>query len=82
MTKVQIELSDATAKAAREAGLLTPRALARLVSEAIKRRQAADWLVTVADRVEKAGVTPMSMQEIDAEVKAVRGRRKRRAGRS
>ena len=82
MTKVQIELSDAIAKAAREAGLLTPRALARLVSEAIKRRQAADWLLTIADRVEQAGIAPMSMQEIDAEVKAVRIRRKRRAGRS
>jgi hypothetical protein len=80
MTKVQIELSDAMAKAAREAGLLTPRALARLVSEAVKRRRAADWLLTIADSVERAGIAPMSMQEIDAEVKAVRARRRRRAG--
>jgi hypothetical protein len=82
MRKVQIELPDATAKAAREAGLLTPRALARLVKDAIRRRRAADWLLSVADRVARAGVPPMSMQEIDVEVKAVRVRRKRRARRS
>ena len=81
MTKIQIELPDATAKAAREAGLLTPRALGRLVSEAIKRRRAADSLLTIADRVAKAGIAPMSMREIDAEVKAVRAGRRRRAGR-
>ncbi len=82
MTKVQIELSDATAKTAREAGLLTPRALARLVNDAVRRRRAADSLLTIADRVARAGVAPMSMREIDAEVKAARVRRKRRAGRS
>ena len=82
MTKVQIELPDATAKAAREAGLLTPRALARLVKDAVRRRRAADWLLSVADRVESAGVPAMSMQEIDSEVKAVRARRKRRARRT
>lgn len=81
MTKIQIELPDATAKAAREAGLLTPRALGRLLSEAIKRRRAADSLLTIADRVAKAGIAPMSMREIDAEVKAVRAGRRRRAGR-
>lgn len=82
MTKIQIELSDATAKAARDAGLLTPRALSRLVTEAIKRRQAADSLLAIADRVAKAGIAPMSMEEIDAEVKADRAvQRRRRAGR-
>ncbi len=80
MTKIQIELPDATARAAREAGLLTPRALGRLLSEAIKRRRAADSLMMIADRVAKAGIAPMSMRKIDAEVKAVRAGRRRRAG--
>ena len=82
MTKIQIELPDAPAKAAREAGLLTPQALGRLLSDAIKRRRAADSLLAIADRVAKAGIAPMSMREIDAEVKAVRAGRRRRAGRS
>jgi hypothetical protein len=79
MTKIQIELPDATARAAREAGLLTPQALERLLSEAIRRRQAADSLLAIADRVAEAGIEPMSLDEIDAEVKAVRTERRRRA---
>jgi hypothetical protein len=80
MTKIQIELPDATAKAAKEAGLLTPQALNRLLTDAIRRRQAADSLLMVADRVASSGVEPMSMEDIDAEVKAVRAGRRQRAG--
>jgi hypothetical protein len=80
MTKVQIELSDATARAAREAGLLTSEALERLLMDAIKRRQAADTLLEIAERVAEADIEPMSMEEIDREVKAVRAERRRRAG--
>lgn len=80
MTKIQIELSEATARAAREAGLLTPQALDRLLVDALRRREAADALLSIADRVAEAGIEPMSMQEIDAEVKAVRAERWRRAG--
>ena len=80
MTKVQIELPEATAKAAREAGLLTPAALDRLLTDAMRRRRAADALLSIADRVAEAGIEPMSMEEIDSEVKAVRAERRRRAG--
>jgi hypothetical protein len=80
MTKIQIELPEATAKAARDAGLLTPQALDRLLTDAIKRRRAADSLLSIADRVAASGVAPLSMEEIDAEVKAVRAERRRRAG--
>jgi len=80
MTKVQIELSDATARAAREAGLLTSEALERLLTDAIRRRRAADALLEIAERVAEAGVEPMPMEEIDREVKAVRAERWRRAG--
>ncbi len=80
MTKIQIELPDSTAQAARDAGPLTPQALDRLLTDAIRRRQAADALLFVADRTAKAGIAPMPMDEIDAEVKAVRAERRRRAG--
>lgn len=80
MTKIQIDLPDAVAAAAREAGLLTPRALERLLAEALRRQQAGDALLSIADRVAEAGIPPMSMDEIDAEVKAVRAERRRRAG--
>ena len=80
MTKVQIELSDVTARAAREAGLLTYEALERLLIDAISRRQAADALLAIAERVAEAGIEPMPMEEIDREIKAVRAKRRRRAG--
>jgi hypothetical protein len=80
MTTVQIELPDATAKAAREAGLLTPQALERLLTDALARREAADSLLSVADRVASAGVEPMSMDAINAEVRAARTQRRRHAG--
>ena len=80
MTTIQIELSDATAQAAREAGLLTAPALERLLNEAIRRRQAANALLSIADRVAAAGIPPMSMEEINAEVKAERAEHRQRAG--
>jgi hypothetical protein len=80
LTKVQIELPDATARAAREAGLLTSEALERLLTDAIRRRQAADALLAIAGRVAEASIEPMTMEEIDREVTAVRAARRRRAG--
>ena len=78
MTTIQIELPDATAHAARVAGLLTPQALERLINDALRRKQAADSLLFIADRVAAAGIPPMSMEEINAEVKTARA--ERRAG--
>jgi hypothetical protein len=80
MTTIQIELPDATVQAAREAGLLTPQALERLLIDALKRKQAGEALLAIADRVAAAGIAPMSMEEINAEVKATRAERRQRAG--
>lgn len=81
MTTIQIDLPEATAQAAREAGLLTPQALDRLLNDALQRRRAGDALLTIADRVATAGIAPMTMDEINAEVKAARAERKQRADR-
>jgi hypothetical protein len=78
MTTIQIELPDATAQAARAAGLLTPQALDRLPADALKLQEAADSLLSIADLVAAAGIEPMSMDEINAEVKAVRAQRRQR----
>jgi hypothetical protein len=77
MTMIQIDLPDATAKAAREAGLLTPAALEQLLVEAI-RRQAGRRLLDVAKRIQEAGIEEMSMDEINDEVQAVRTERRAR----
>jgi len=81
MTMIQLDLPEATAKAARDAGLLTPAALNRLLTEAIRRRQAADSLLSLADLVAAAGIAEMPMDEINAEVKAARAERREREAR-
>jgi hypothetical protein len=73
VTKIQIELPDATAQAA---GLLTPQALDRLLSGALRKQHAGDVLLSIADKLAAAGVEPMTMEEIQAEVNAVRAARR------
>ena len=41
-----------------------------------RREAAPDQLLAIADRVAAAGIPPMSMEEINAEVKAVRAERR------
>jgi len=76
MTMIQIDLPEATEKAAREAGLLTPMALEQVLMDAIRRRAAAESLLSIADEVAAAGIEEMSMEEINAEVKAARAERR------
>lgn len=75
MTKIQIELPDATAQAAHDAGLLTTHALNRLLIDALKRKRVAEELLAVADAVAASGVDQMSMYDINVEVKAARADR-------
>jgi hypothetical protein len=77
MTMIQIDLPEATAKAARDAGLLTPAALEQLITDAI-RRQAGRRLLEVAKTIHDAGIEEMSMDEINEEVQAVRAERRAR----
>lgn len=80
MTELVVRLPDALAQRARSAGLLTDTAIEQLLEEAM-RRQAGRKLLQVAERLHAAGVPPMSEEEIDAEVQAVRAeRRAREAG--
>jgi len=78
MTTLEIKLSlpDGLAKEARQAGLVAPEALEKLIADAL-RRKALDEPVSVADRVSDAGIPPMSMEEINAEIKAYRAERAR-----
>lgn len=75
MKTIRIALTDATAQAAEAAGLLAPEALERLLKEALRRKRAAESLLFTADRVAAAGISPMTMEQINAEVKAARARR-------
>lgn len=73
--EVKLNLSDRLAREAQAAGLLTPRALAQLLREAM-RKQAAQALLGGAARASKTRAKPMSIDEIQAEVSAVRRNRK------
>lgn len=77
MTELKVTLPDRLAREAREAGLLSPKAIQRLLREAMRRRAAAREFLSVADRVAAAGVRPLSQEEIQAEVSAVRKARRR-----
>ena len=80
MTKIEIELPDETAESAREAGLLTPQSLDRLLMDAIRRQRAADRVLTLAERAAVAGIEPLSAAEIESEIEAARAERQRNAG--
>lgn len=77
MTTLTIELPDNIAKEAREAGLLAPETLAKLLKEAM-RREAGRQLLETAKRIQATGIPPMSEEEIVAEVKAFRAERRAR----
>jgi hypothetical protein len=78
MTTIKIELPDATAQAARDAGLLTSQALERLLNDAL-RRKAVGELFDKMDELADANFPPMTMEEIQAEVNVVRAERRKRA---
>ena len=77
MTEVVVKLPDELAQRAKSAGLLTDSAIQRLLEEAM-RREAGQRLLQVAQRLQAAGVEPMSEDEIVAEVKAARAERRAR----
>jgi len=76
MTTVQLTLniSDGLAQAAQQAGLLKPEAIEHLLREAV-RQQDRDRLFESADRLAAAEIPPMSLEDIQAEVNAVRAAR-------
>jgi hypothetical protein len=71
MTKIDLELPDSLAREAEAAGLLSSRAVARLLREEM-RREALRRIAEGAERVREAGVPELSMAEIQREVDEVR----------
>ena len=73
--EVKLDLPDRLTREARAAGLLTPRALSRLLKDAVQRR-AAQSLLAGAARATAIGSKPLSMKEIQAEINSVRQARR------
>jgi len=77
MTKLQVklELPDPLAKEAETMGLLEPQALQALLREAVRNRRIAR-LAEARRKIAAAGIPPMTMEEIQAEIKAYRTERR------
>lgn len=73
--EVTLDLPESLAKEAQRAGLLTPKAIERLLRDAMRRR-AAQSLLAGAARASRTRNKPLSMGAIQAEVNAVRRARK------
>lgn len=73
--ELKLNLPDRLAREVQAAGLLTPDALSDLLKDAMRRR-AAQALLAGAARASEAGCKPLSMDEIQAEVNAVRQARR------
>jgi hypothetical protein len=73
MTKLTIDLPDNLVKEAQDAGLLAPAAVEAMLREQLRRR-AVDGLFAAADKLAAANFPPMTLDEIQAEVNAVRGK--------
>ena len=77
MTVIEISLPEELALSAKDAGLLSDRAIQALLRDAIRRRAGQSLLEAALD-IQAAAIPPMSMDEIDAAVKAVRAERRGR----
>ena len=77
MTKLQVklELPDPLAKEAETMGLLEPQALQTLLREAVRNRRIAR-LAEARRKIAAAGIPPMTMEEIQAEIEAYRAERR------
>lgn len=79
MTELVVKLPDELAKRAQRLGLLSDSAIQRLLEDAM-RREAGRQLLQSVERIQAAGILPMSDEEIVSEVKAVRAERRARQG--
>ena len=79
---IQLDLPEALAREAKATGLLESESMADLLTTELRRRKAAAELNKVLDEIRAQPGEPMSMEQIQAEVDAVRAeRRAREAGR-
>ena len=71
MTTVEVKLNlpDQIAQEAKRAGLLTGRAIERLIEEAV-RREAGKKLLEAMQKLRDANAPPLAEDEIAAQVKA------------
>ena len=78
--EVKLDLPDSLAKEAQQAGLLAPKEIEKLLREEIRRRAVGE-LFEAMDRMAAVEGPPMTEDEIQAEIDAVRAARRAARGR-
>lgn len=77
--EVKLDLPESLAKEAQQAGLLTPQALETMLRERLRAQHVAELREAVKQMVTSGG-TPMTMEEIEAEIQAYCEERRRASG--
>ena len=75
MTALTIELPDELVDEARDAGLLSPEEIEAMLRERLRKRHVSE-LFEIADRLAAVDLPPMTEEEVQAEVDAVRAERR------
>lgn len=73
--QVKLDLPDSLAKEATRLGLLEPQALQELLRDAVRNRRLAR-LAEARRKIAAAGIPPLTMEEIEAEIEADRAERR------
>jgi hypothetical protein len=77
--EVKLNLPDSLANEARQAGLLTPEELERLLREALRARR-VERLTAVRETLATNPLPPMTPEEIQVEIDAYRAQVRRASG--
>lgn len=77
MTTLEIDLPDGLAKEAEQAGLLTAEAIERMLKSEL-RRHAGGQLLESARKLASTDLPPLTEEEIQAEIDAVRAEHRAR----
>lgn len=73
--QVKLELPDNLVKEATSLGLLEPQALQAMLRDAVRNRRIAR-LTQAREKIAAAGIPPLTMEEIEAEIDADRAQRR------
>lgn len=73
--QVKLDLPDNLAKEVTSLGLLEPKALIALLRDAVRNRRLAR-LAEARNKIASAGVPPLTMEEIEAEIETDRAERR------
>ena len=78
---IELDLPDALVAEAQAKGLFQSGSMSDLVAEELRRRKAGEELSKILGKIRAQPGEPMSMEEIQAEVDAVRAERRARENR-